>query len=226
VTSKFDPSAPSIQSYMFVYARRDVADRTFPPTVPDDCLFRLQQVLAMFPTTERGRMDEDYEYNIVGSGDELCNATKMDISQLRQVLMLSNRESRESTDSLHEDTLRFQNRVNTGFTDILAAVEASQIAMISMQEAAVVHGDLQKKTNKRLKELIGLQKASDAKYEEVTKVLLGITKKLGRLYFSLFMFVTNVCVPFLPSLKCFAILNTLIALSNIRQKWRKHQQIF
>jgi hypothetical protein len=195
VTFLFDPSASSSQSYMFVYARRDVGDWTFPPTVPDDCLSLVQQVLGTFPITERGRMDEDYVYNIVGSRDELSNATKGDITELRQALMQSLRESHEASDSLLGDTLRFQNRVNTGFKDIQEAVEGFQLAMISMQEAAVAHEESLKKTRKKLKELFVLQKASDAKCEELNKAFAVITKKLGRLYFSLFMFVSNVCVP-------------------------------
>jgi hypothetical protein len=206
VTLLFDPSASSSQSYMFVYARRDVGDWTFPPTVPDDCLSRIRQVLGTFPTTERGRMDEDYVYNIVGSRDELSNATKGDITELRLAVMQSLRDSREASDTLQDDTLRFQNRVNTGLKDIQVAVENFQMAMISTQQAAALHEESLKitaashkeslkKTRTKLKELIVLQKASDAKFEELKKALAVITKKLGRLYFSLFMFVTNVCVP-------------------------------
>jgi hypothetical protein len=189
---------------MFVYARRDVCDWTFPPTVPDDCLSRIRQVLGTFPNTERGRMDEDYVYNILGSRDELSNATKGDITELRQAVMRSLRDSREASETLQVDNLQFQKRVNIGFKDIQEAVETFQMAMISTQLAtaaheeslkktAAVHEESLKKTRKKLKELIVSQRASDAKCEELKKALAVIIKKLGRLYFSLFMFVTNMC---------------------------------
>jgi hypothetical protein len=124
----FEPYMSSGNSYVFVYRRTNAPAAKFSPTVPPANLERIREILKVFPTSKRGRLEVSHTYNTSGAASRRP-ASMHAVANVRNRLMAEIREVQRTLNSHSEDTERRLRRMEDTLSALVKGQEQVQGGM-------------------------------------------------------------------------------------------------